>query len=403
MTGLPFYLQRNYSFMERFFISLLLGVFCFGVFSCETQEKGDNLEGIITSVEQKFIPDKRIAIFNVAAEKANNGSFVLKGETDQKKAYGFLLDTLGRMNVSVVDSIRFLPEAQLGEKVWALVTLSVIPMRKEPRYSAEMVSQTIMGTPVKLLDKRGGWYQIQTPDQYIGWVSGSGISEFTQAEMDNWKAADRYIFTKVTGSAMAEAKENAAPISDLVLGCIFEVDGKMNGFLKVHFPDGREGFVRETDCIKFSEWEAETPEAGSIIETAERLLGSPYLWGGTSTKGVDCSGFTKTSYFSQGIMLARDASQQALYGEKLDISNFNFQLGDLLFFGRSKEHITHVGLYMGDGKFIHSSGRVKINSFNPEDDNFEAGRKKQLVAASRVLNSLNKGQIILIKDHPWYN
>jgi len=133
------------------------------------------------------------------------------------------------------------------------------------------------------------------------------------------------------------------------------------------------------------------------------MLGRRYLWGVTSTKGIDCSGFTKTSYFSQGIMLARDASQQALYGEELDVSNFNFQPGDLLFFGRSKDRITHVGMYIGNDRFIHSSGRVRINSFNPDDDDYEQGRKKSLVAACRVLNSLNTGQIIPIKDHLWYN
>ncbi|MFV0266991.1 MAG: NlpC/P60 family protein, partial [Draconibacterium sp.] len=311
--------------------------------------------------------------------------------------------TLGKAQIQVVDSIRILPGEQLGEQVWGLVTLSVIPMRKTPDYAAEMVSQTLMGTPIKLLDKEDGWYRIQTPDQYIGWVNGSGIVSLSQSELNNWKASNRYIFTQISGSVLEAPKADAAPVSDLVLGCIFEAGQQTNGFMQVKFPDGREGFVPTADCALFSEWEAITPKVENIIASAKKLLGRPYLWGGTSTKGVDCSGFTKTAYYSQGVMLARDASQQALYGEQLDITDFQFQPGDLLFFGRSKERITHVGLFIGNDRFIHSSGRVKINSFNPEDEDYEEGRKKSLVAACRVLNSLNTGQIIPIKDHPWYN
>ncbi|MFV0592090.1 MAG: NlpC/P60 family protein [Draconibacterium sp.] len=391
--------QKKYNFIARItFIALL----CLIIFSCHSPQQNKSFDPLISEISQRFAPDKRIAVLNFDIRETKQG-IVLKGKTNLKGAHDFLLDTLATMNKQVIDSITLLPDTQLADKTWGLITLSVIPMRKPHDYSAEMVSQTMMGTPVKLLEKKGGWYLIQTPDQYIGWVSASGIVSLTAEEMNVWKSSRRYIFTQMYGSALEAPQKDATVVSDLVMGNIFVGKPTSNGFLHITLPDGREGFVPAADCLDFKEWQARIPEAANIIKTAKKMLGSPYLWGGTSTKGIDCSGFTKTAYFSQGIMLARDASQQALYGEQLNIRNFGFQPGDLLFFGRSKERITHVGMYIGNDRFIHSSGRVRINSFNADDEDYEPGRKKSLVAACRVLNSLNTGQIIPIKDHPWYN
>jgi cell wall-associated NlpC family hydrolase len=132
------------------------------------------------------------------------------------------------------------------------------------------------------------------------------------------------------------------------------------------------------------------------------MMGSPYLWGGASGKAVDCSGFVKLVYYAQGIILARDASQQARYGEPIDFNNMNnLQPGDLLFFGSSAQRISHVGIYLGEGNFIHSSGRVHISSIDPGDPKYVVDRKTQV--ACRILNSLNTEGIVRVKDHPWYN
>ncbi len=130
-------------------------------------------------------------------------------------------------------------------------------------------------------------------------------------------------------------------------------------------------------------------------------MGSPYLWGGASSKAMDCSGFVKLVYYTQGIILARDASQQARYGEPVDFSNRNnLQPGDLLFFGSSAQQIKHMGIYLGNGNFIHSSGMVRINSIDPGDPKFVPARNT--VAARRIINSLGTEGIVRVKDHPWY-
>ncbi|HYE58275.1 MAG TPA: C40 family peptidase, partial [Rhodothermales bacterium] len=134
------------------------------------------------------------------------------------------------------------------------------------------------------------------------------------------------------------------------------------------------------------------PEA--LVSTAKTLLGAPYLWGGTSTKGMDCSGFTKTVYLLHGLILPRDANQQADAGEAVDdAGDFSkLQPGDLLFFGRKAqegraESIVHVGMWIGGGEFIHAAGRVRINSMDPGAPNYDAYERGRYIRARRYLGT----------------
>jgi cell wall-associated NlpC family hydrolase len=133
------------------------------------------------------------------------------------------------------------------------------------------------------------------------------------------------------------------------------------------------------------------------------------MWGGTSIKAMDCSGFTKTAFYLNGVILERDASQQAKTGEDVDISEGfdNLQKGDLLFFGSKAtqergERITHVGIYMGNGEFIHSATSVRINSLIPDAYNYYEGSTR-LVRANRLITKIdNDPGIVSINNHPWY-
>ena len=137
-------------------------------------------------------------------------------------------------------------------------------------------------------------------------------------------------------------------------------------------------------------------------------MGIPYLWGGTSSKGLDCSGFSKTVYYANGIILPRDASQQVFSGDLVDTENDfeNLQKGDLLFFGFStdgnkKERITHVAIYIGNKNFIHASGKVKINSIDKNSEIFDEFRLKTFIRAKRILGSFDNGEN-LIKNNSFY-
>jgi cell wall-associated NlpC family hydrolase len=137
-------------------------------------------------------------------------------------------------------------------------------------------------------------------------------------------------------------------------------------------------------------------------------MGRPYLWGGTSSLAMDCSGFSRTVYFMNGLILARDASLQAYFGETVTPDNYfsNVRPGDLLFFGRkgengAKDRVTHVGVSMGQNDYIHSSGYVHINSFDPQSPVFSEKLLKSFLWAKRIINTPEMEKI-KIKNNTWY-
>lgn len=357
---------------------------------------------IIDSVGRKFAPDKRTALFEVSS-KENSGQLILIGKTNLAEAKQMVLDSLKSLKITYIDSLIVLPEFSMGEKTWALVTLSVSNIRSGPDHATELVSQALLGTPVKVLEVVDGWYRIQTPDQYIGWVDENGVALRTETEMAVWKQSKRFIFNQTAGYAVDAPNRNASPVSDLVLCDLFETISSVKRYLQIKFPDGRTAFVRKDDCLAYEEWIAQKPDVEAVLTIARQLLGSGYLWGGTSCKAVDCSGMVKMAWFSQAVILARDASQQARYGEHIDFTNIgNLEKGDLLFFGRNARRITHVGMYLGNGKYIHASGLVRINSIDLNDPLYNITERKSLVGATRVLNSVNSEGIVAVKDHGWY-
>ena len=158
-------------------------------------------------------------------------------------------------------------------------------------------------------------------------------------DLKNWKQSDRVI-VMINSGWIYSAPDEKETVGDVVAGCILVRAGEERGFTRVCLPDGRTGYIESKSAADFAEWKAGISASGeSIVRWASTFMGLPYLWGGSSIKGVDCSGFTKTVYFLNGLILYRDASQQALHGLAVDISKSYEQLrpGDLLFFGSMKD------------------------------------------------------------------
>ncbi len=372
-----------------------------------SQQKNEmeKIQNLINSVKTKYAPDKRTALFDVNAKFENN-QIILAGETNIKKAKSDLISLLNKDDIKTNDQINILPDSKLGKNIYGIIKISVATLRTKPREQAELSTQALLGCTIKILQKLRGWYLVQTPDKYIAWTQPSGFALADKEQIDNWSNTKKIIFTKEYGFAYSEKSSTSQPVSDLVVGDILKELEKDGSFIKVEYPDGRIGFVESKDCENYKKWlDSRNLTAENIIKTAERFLGTPYLWGGTSAKMLDCSGFTRTVFFLNGIYLPRDASQQVNVGIPVDTKNGfgNLQPGDLLFFGRkatdtTKERITHVGIYIGNDEFIHEAGQVHISSFDKTKENFSSYRLHQFVRAKRIITSVGKNGVIPLKD-----
>lgn len=365
--------------------------------------KAQDVNLIILNVRNEYAPDKRVAVFEVEGEKVNASHYILKGKSDNPEAVKALEAQLKNAGIPYTNYIMLLPDAALGDKHWALVTLCNVNIRAKGSHAAELGTQGLMGTPVKVLESRDGWYRVQTPEGYISWVDGSAIAQKTEEEMNAWRNAKRCVYKNYLGFIYEQPDEkNTATVSDIVLGCILEVTNENAGkkFMEVVLPDGRKGYVKKAETEEFNAW-ANTPLSLEKVEqTARSMMGIPYLWGGTSVKGADCSGFVKTAYFANGVIISRDASQQALIGDNIKATEWpSCELGDLVFFGSNPERVTHVGMYLRGGQYIHCSGRVKINSLDPNAPDYLT---TPLLSATRIKTALNTPGITLVKDHRWY-
>ena len=368
------------------------------------------LQKIIDDVKTEFAPDKRVALFNVTMEESSS-KVKLLGETTELNAKSELLKRIKVAEIEIEDSIGILPDATRKSKVLGLINNSVANIRSNPRHSAELATQALLGTPVRVFKKKNGFYLIQTPDGYISWVDSDGIKTISKDEYNKWFNSKKVIYTNEYGFSYSQTNNGSERVSDLVIGNILVKTGEEGDYVKVKYPDGRKAYILKSETEDYKTWlENAYPTKENIIKTAKLFIGNPYLWGGTSAKGLDCSGFTKTVYFLNGVILDRDASQQVKKGILVDTKDgFNkLEKGDLLFFGvKSKDgkrdRITHVGIYIDNMEFIHEAGRVKYNSFDKNASNFSSYRLRLFKAARRIIPSVGKNGIELIKNNKFYN
>ena len=387
------------SFTKTIYFFIVLLIFA----SCKKNDAiKSKLSDEIAAIKTKYAPDKRVALFNVEVVKQKE-NYLLKGESNLPEGVTALKDKLKGENISYIDSIQVLPSKHLDGKIFGLVNISVANLRSNPKHSAELATQALLGTPVKILKKEDSWSLIQTPDKYLAWVDEGGIVPVTASDLSSWKSLPKIIFTNITGSTYSKSDIQSQVVSDIVAGSVLVLLDEENEFYKVRYPDDRLAYVNKSEAQLYVDWLEKTiPTSESLITTSKKLMGLPYLWGGTSTKGVDCSGFTKTIYFLNGMVIPRDASQQVNTGElKDEIKNFDQLIaGDLLFFGRkatdsAKEKVVHVGMWIGNNEFIHSSGQVRISSVDKNAVNFDEYNLNRYLRSKRIVNSKNDAIINL--------
>lgn len=374
-----------------------------------------------------------------------------------------------------------------SEKRYAVTDFSANFLREEPDFAAELGNQLLMGTPVVITGETSYWRQVQSPDPYKAWCLDMSLVEMDKDQLMAYIAAPKYICTAFYSHVLSAPDEKSDPVSDLVCGdlllscdpenSIFSVTddipetarektidrrdtsgkGKIcdrrdtsgkriarswkhrasGEYLDVWLPSGIHGYVKAEDLESFRLWAStRTPDARHILAQAAEFAGVPYQWGGTSSKGVDCSGFTRMVWFMNGILLPRNASQQARCGEEVTVEMRTDSLalcgslpekelkeemirrtaclesGDLIFFGTPATpgqgqdgkgaRISHVGIYIGGGRFIHASRKVRYSSLIPGDpDYYDLSWK--MIAARRIIGQEDKGNgVISILSSPAY-
>jgi len=295
------------------------------------------------------------------------------------------------------------------DEAYGVVTISVADARMGADYDAEMGTQLLLGMPLQI-EQHKGWWQIKTPEGYIAWMEKNAFVRMNKRTFNQWISAKKVIFTDDYGFAYETPDEYKQRASDLVFGNLLRWEGETKKFFYVSYPDGRKAYVLKKQACLFDKWQSSLRlNEKNIVQTALTLKGIPYTWGGTSVKGMDCSGFTKTVFLKFGIILRRDASQQAQTGIPVDISTGyeNLRPGDLMFFGKkatgdTKEKIRHVAIYIGNKEFIHASGYIKINSLDPERSNYDDGNTREFIRASRIIGAVGSEGIWSINNHPLY-
>jgi uncharacterized protein YgiM (DUF1202 family) len=371
----------------------------------EVAEATYETDKYIAEVREEYAPDGRVALFDVETRKYEN-EYVLRGESNLPDAVANLKEKLKAENITYTDSIRLLPSEELEGKTEGVIKISVANLRSGPSHSAELVTQATLGMPVKVYKKDGGWYYIQTPEGYLAWVDYGGITPMTPQELSEWKATEKLMYLHTAGSSYEKPNEDSQVISDLVAGNVLELVGESKGFYEVKYPNEKTAFVKKEEAQAYEQWLSTLEPTGeNLIATAREMMGVPYLWGGTSPKGVDCSGYTKTIFFLNGMVLPRDASQQIVAGQEIDsVKNFeNLKAGDLLYFGRkatdtTSERIIHVGMWIGDNKFIHSMGEVHISNFDTTATDFDEYNYNRYLRTKRVLGTNDEKIIYLAQS-----
>lgn len=350
----------------------------------------------VDSVRRILGLDKRTSIFEVRLSRSVPKG-ALEGKSSVDEAVGLLLERMREKGFSLKDDVVRLPQASsLDGKVYGLVTVSVANIRSMGDFSSEMVTQALMGTPVRILEK-DSWLRIQTPDGYIGWVHSSSITPFDAAGMNDWMSSRQVVFTDRMGYLFSRSSEDSATIGDMVAGCRMRLLESGRRMVKVALPDGRQGYVKASQVSDLESWRRGIKSHPSaVVATARTLMGFPYLWAGMSTKGMDCSGFVRTVLYMHDIIIPRDASQMCLKGERFLIEDdlSNLLKGDLLFFGRkgqngAPDRVSHVGIYTEKGCFIHSLGYVQEVSLVPGDPRYDAYNHSRLLFACRILEYVN--------------
>lgn len=234
---------------------------------------------------------------------------------------------------------------------YGISNFSLIPIRKEDHHQSEMVTQLLFGHTYIILESQKDWHLIRiSDDNYEGWIEDKQLNRISEQEFKHLTSNNYYISSDLVQVISNISKSTIFPI---LLGSNIYEEAKKSFYLNAVEYQYDGGLISSNQKV----------DQANIIENALMYLNAPYLWGGKSPFGIDCSGLVQMAYHLSGIKLLRDASQQATQGETINLIS-DASPADLCFFDNEEGEITHVGLLLPDMKIIHASGQVRIDSID---------------------------------------
>jgi cell wall-associated NlpC family hydrolase len=348
-----------------------------------------DISNAVAEAEKALGLDWRLSFSHVGARA--DGTLVV--ELSREEVMIEVISRLGDLSMQSLDKQSVTLCSPSGEAVklvllgagsdTALLTISsVADIRAEASHSSELLTQMIMGEYSLPLIQEGDWYMVRLADGYHGWVRSWYVCELEISEIDAY-IGEAHVRVEANVSYVLSGPDGSSlPVSDVTAGTVLVAGDRTGAFRRVMLPGGREGYIGADDIAELTLREA---SRSGIVSRAKRFLGIPYLWGGASTKGFDCSGLVKRVFSMEGIELPRDSDQQAGAGSRIPGEEIErARTGDLLFFGEGTV-INHVGILLGDGRFIHAYGDVRINSYRESDPLYEEKLAKSLLFACSIL------------------
>ncbi|MEN6607604.1 MAG: NlpC/P60 family protein [Bryobacteraceae bacterium] len=237
-----------------------------------------------------------------------------------------------------------------------VVIVPVANMHAAPSGDAELVSQAILGTTIGFSEDNGGWSKVRTPDDYTGWIQTTSLrrlrdGEAPYASVGRIAQVDNLFANLYREPDLTKHAPLLTVPFEARLDVVSEERKNDERWIEVRLPDGRNAWVQRGDVT----FDLKPLNVESTIALAKRFLGLPYLWGGASAFGFDCSGFTQMLYRHMGVVIPRDSRPQAAWDKFRAVDIAALQPGDLLYFGSSLDKVTHTGMYIGGGEFIHAT------------------------------------------------
>lgn len=376
--------------------------------------KPDRIPAYIALYRGEMINDVRLFPTRIEGSWDDTGTTLTLtgyvGFEENRQSLGKLFQYLGFQDVR--NEVEVLPSADLGERRYAIVRAPRTFTYDGAVAPRETMNEAFVGDPVFLLKRaENDHFLCYTSEGYVGYIAADDVETVDAAAFAEYQTGPRVTLTRDywrDGKPEPEVLRAARPsrrrgVRDndqettitvprdaaefIPAGARLRLQGDLAGDrATVLLPDGRK--IQVPAKILSPAVNEAHPAAVEAVAVAETKLGSPYVWGGKSTTGVDCSGLVASAYQSMGIFLPRDAYMQAYMG-KLVATRWNrdgLRPGDLLYFLGGNGKVTHTAIYVGGGQYIEASGTVKYTSLNPGDENYDERRDKGFAFAKRLFD-----------------